>query len=196
MTSDEIVVSFKGPFSWTKNDKCPNLFRQEVSNLRGLYLWTVPQSERELIYYVGITGRSFHKRMEEHFKEHCAGAYHLNEPEKLRNGNRKCIWPGFFDQTNKKNIAELVENYDNYARIIVDLSHIYRFYLAPLELENRKLERIEAALAMHLYNQPGEVGAFQEKGVIYKARNNDETPFQARFESKANLIGIPDILEV
>ena len=195
MSIDETIVSFDGPFSWAKDEKCPNLFRQNVANKAGLYLWTVPQSEGELIYYVGITERSFKKRMEEHFKEHCAGAYHLNEPEALRNGTRKCLWPGFYDRKDKKGIADIVEIYGAFANIIVDLLHTYRFYLAPLVLETRRLERIEEALMKHLYNQSGKVGSFQEEDILHKPRTDSEIPFNVRFQEVPDLIGIPQIME-
>ncbi|OHD72121.1 MAG: hypothetical protein A2177_06165 [Spirochaetes bacterium RBG_13_68_11] len=104
--------------------------------------------------------------MEEHFKEHCNGAYHLSDPEQLKNGKRYCIWPGSYYRTNRKTPANLVDHCWNLALYIIELVNGYRFYQAPLSATNRIFERIEAALASHLYNQPWQVGAFQEEGIL------------------------------
>ena len=102
--------------------------------------WTIPQAIGGLVYYVGITQRSFGERMAEHFKEHCAGAYHLNDPEMLQKGIRKCVWPGLYDRNYKKTVAELSEHYGALIPLILRLIDLYRFYLAPIETDQRTLE--------------------------------------------------------
>jgi hypothetical protein len=63
--------------------------------------------------------------------------------------------------------------------------------------KSRRLrERIESALALHLYAQPGMVGAFQEEGVHYRPRWPSEEPVQVRFRCGAMLLGVPEWLWV
>lgn len=91
-----LTVPFEGPFSWQGLPGAPSIFESSVGRASGIYLWTVPQDGYELIYYVGETGRTFATRMQEHYKEHAAGFYHLNDADALTQGRRELVWPGLW----------------------------------------------------------------------------------------------------
>jgi len=57
--ADKVTVRFIGPFSWPGAPDAPSVFDVEARQERGIYLWTIPQRDGFLVYYVGETGRSF-----------------------------------------------------------------------------------------------------------------------------------------
>jgi hypothetical protein len=56
--ADKVTVRFIGPFSWPGAPDAPSVFDVEARQERGIYLWTIPQRDGFLVYYVGETGRS------------------------------------------------------------------------------------------------------------------------------------------
>jgi len=84
--------------------------------------------------------------------------------------------------------ATLAPALDDFVRLI-------RFHLAPLTCDTRLRRRIEAALARHLYRQPGIVGQFQDVGIRYAPRVGGEEPIDVRCQSSALLLGLPACLD-
>ncbi len=104
------------------------------------------------------------------------------------------LWPGRYDPEVKTTVSEFINAFGDLAEALVKLARMYRFYLAPLECEKRVRQRIEAALAVHLYRQDGLVGEAQDKGIRYTVRRAEEAPIGVRFESDTVLLGLPDSL--
>lgn len=194
--TEALTVHFLGPFSWGVGDDVPSIYNTDAGRGSGVYLWTVSHEEGELVYYVGMTGRPFAQRMSEHFKEHSSGGYHLNSPEPLRRGVRKCLWPGRYDANTKTTVSEFISRLENLWPAIVDLAKLYRFFVAPMTCSRRVVERTEGAIARWLYAQPGKVGEFQEEGIRYPKRRPDETPMQVSLECPSRLLGLPPVLEI
>lgn len=190
------VVDFAGPFSWPGTDLAPSIFTADVGRKSGVYLWTVRLDHGELVYYVGQTGRSFARRMLEHYREHTSGGYHLYEPEEFSRGRKVPLWSGLYGPGREESIMVFMRRFGEFAQVIADLAFVYRFWVAPLSCEGRLRERIEAAIANHLYAQPGAVGEFQDRGIRYHARYSDEEPVQIAIRCAAHLIGLPDTLWV
>ena len=186
-----LIVPFEGPFSWPGLPGAPCIFEAAVGKGSGIYLWTVPQDSYELIYYVGETGRSFATRMQEHYKEHAAGFYHLNDADALMQGRRVMVWPGLWDVGERPTRASCVEQFPKLAPLIATLSRIYRFYVAPIECPTRLRRRIEAAIARVIAGNPPPVGTFQEEGIRYYVRKPDEAPVNCQFVNGDNLRGLP-----
>ena len=67
--SDEIAISFAGPFSWFGASNAPAVYRADEVRQCGIYLWTVHLPQGYLIYYVGETGGSFKVRLRQHYEE-------------------------------------------------------------------------------------------------------------------------------
>jgi hypothetical protein len=193
---NEFHVSFRGPFSWLGHGDTRSIFNAVEGNSFGIYLWTIKVGEGELVYYVGKTNRSFSQRMREHLKEHLAGFYHVNSPTELMKGERVSFWDGMYLRYNTPQVAELVKFYPTISSHIIELAKTYRFFIAPLEEERRVLERIESALAKHLYEQPGKIGGFQERGLNYRSRIASEQPGIALFNSSIKILGLPESLEM
>jgi hypothetical protein len=171
----------------------PSVFDQRSPDAHGLYLWTVPQHDgKQMVYYVGETGRSFGTRMEEHLKEHLAGFYHLYDPDPFRTGTKKVVWEGHWDVDERRSVDEIVGNYPRLCETISRLTVLYRFFLASFDSEKRVRQRIEAAIALHLYSQAGIVGTFQDKGIRYFPRTEEEEPIRVKVDCPPFLLGMPN----
>jgi hypothetical protein len=190
------AVDFTGPFSWTGTRSAPAIADAEIARRCGVYLWTVHLDQGELVYYVGETGRSFRDRMSEHFREHMSGGYHLYEPSAFREGRKDLLWPGRFGPTGERSVRVFLERFPELAEAMAALAEIYRFYLAPLDCDRRLRERIESALANCLYEQPGLVGEFQDRGINYRTRWDSEEPIRVQFYCNDVLLGLPESLWV
>jgi len=189
---DGVAVSFAGPFSWPGTSDAPSVFDADEARQPGIYLWTVPVRDGHLLYYVGETGRSFGARLLEHYKEHAAAMYHVYSPAEFARGEKVALWPGRFDAVHRKSAKECIANYPQLCEQIRGLTFILRFFLAPLPCEDRIRRRIEAAIAKALYAAPGIVGAFQDQGIRYDSRKNDEEPIGCVITSPVPLLGLPE----
>jgi hypothetical protein len=172
----------------------PSVFQSETGRLAGIYLWTIPLPEGHMIYYVGETGRSFRDRLFEHYREHASCFYHLHSPAEFARGEKRPIWPGRYDPTDRKSVVECIEQYPRLAPYVAELTTLYRFYLAPFPYDARLRRRVEAAIALHLYRSPGSIGAFQERGIRYSPKYPDEEGIVANIRSSVPLLGLPDSL--
>ncbi len=192
--SDEVIVSFTGPFSWPGTPDAPSVFDVEEGRLAGIYLWTVSQHDGYLIYYVGETGRRFSTRLLEHYTEHAAAMYHVYSPAEFACGEKVVLWPGRYDASDRKSARECIANYSQLCEQIGELTFTLRFFLAPLSCERRTRRRIEAAIADVLYAAPDIVGTFQEQGIRYHPRRDDEEPIGCVISAPVPLLGLPDRL--
>lgn len=190
------VVEFSGPFSWLGTEFAPAVSGADIAKKCGVYLWTVATPHGELVYYVGETGRSFEVRMTEHLREHLSGGYHLYDPGDFERGRKTQLWPGRFGKTRGNWPDEFVRRYEALAPAVVGLVKVFRFYLAPLVCERRLRERIEAAIAGHLDRQPDMAGDFQDTGIRYQGRRDDEEPVEFRVCAPPTIVGVPETLIV
>lgn len=191
-----VQLRFVGPFSWPGTSDAPSVFDTGESRHGGVHVWTVPQPAGHLVYYVGETGKSFAQRMLEHHSAHASGFYRVYSPAALAHGVKVPIWPGRFDPAGPKTGADCVKRYADLAPYLVELSRLYRFFLAPARLETRLRRRVEAALAGALYAAPGRIGAFQDRGIRYAARRAEEEPIACGITSSEPLLGVPTHLLV
>jgi len=188
----EIPVSFCGPFSWPGAPDAPSVFDVEEGHKAGIYLFTIPLPHGYLIYYVGETGREFRVRLCEHYKEHASAMYHIYSPAEFAHGEKRLLWPGRYDSTNRKSARECIENYARLCESIREMAFMFRFFLAPLSCEDRNRKRIEAAIALGLYRAPGIVGTFQDEGIRYEPKWNSEEPIECVVTSPIPVLGLPD----
>ena len=192
--TEKVTLHFIGPFSWPGTPDAPSVFNIQARQERGIYLWTVPQRDGYLIYYVGETGRSFQLRLLEHYKEHAACMYHVYSPAEFARGEKICLWPGHYDPGDRKSAVECIAQYSKLCAPIRELTQLYRFFLAPLSCEERIRRRIEAAIAGVLYAAPGTPGAFQNGGIRYHPRREAEEPIGCINTCPVPLIALPERL--
>ena len=193
---DELKITFEGPFSWSGFEEAPCILDVPEGQEAGVYLWTVPQDDHELICYVGQTGRAFGKRMVEHYKEHASGFYHLNSVPEFQRGVRVALWPGLWDSNNRATVPDCIRFAIQNAPLVQRLAMTYRFYLGPVDGSRRLRERIEGAIATALYSSPPPIGTFQELGIRYRPRKPTEEPLSCDISAPKSLLGLPTHLQV
>jgi hypothetical protein len=139
MAELSISVSFQGPFSarpGTLEIDVPN----ELKRLAGLYLWTVSYEGGYLVNYVGKTKRPFSARFRDHRNWYRDGKDIL-DPDCMPKGEN---W--------------LVENPT--PELIIRFLACYRVFLAPLDVDDATLVRIESAIIQKLLSAGGKCSDF------------------------------------
>ncbi len=191
-----ISVDFKGPFAWFNADSVQSIFEVAEGKKSGVYLWTVTSPEGELVYYVGETGRSFAQRMEEYLRDQLSGMYHIYDPNIFPNGEKRMLWPGTFDKKHPAKLVDFVAYLPALVEPLIGFVQVMRFHLAALDTEDRIRKRIESALADHFYKQNGIVGAFQDEGIHYDRRSEQESPLLVTIRASTTIRGLPGSLTV
>jgi hypothetical protein len=194
--NSELVVEFQGPFSWVESSAEGSIFYSEVSKLPGVYLWTVGTPNGYLVYYVGETGVNFHTRMRDHYKEQLSGMYHIYDPELFSLGEKRELWRGVYGKGGERDFYKFLDILPSLVHSLIRFVSIIHFYVAPMNCERRLRKRFEAALANHLYRQPGVLGAFQDKGIRYELRRNSEDPIKVNINCPQEVLGIPTVLHI
>jgi hypothetical protein len=191
--SDEITISFGGPFSWHGTRDAPAVYDAAVAPKAGIYLWTVPLPDGHLIYYVGETGNRFGVRLRQHYKELAAARYHIYSAREFAFGEKIALWQGRYDPVGRKSDDECRANCARLSERIREMALVIRFFLAPLSCDTRIRRRVEAAIALPLFDAPGKIGTFQDRGSVrYHRRTNSEEPVACVASSPVLLLGLPE----
>ena len=185
----EINLNIKGPFSLFGNSDFDYFFNSPFIKDKGIYLWTVPYNNSELVYYVGETGRNFEIRMTEHIQNYLSGEYGINEPEQLKKGKRVRIWEGTW---RGEKVENFLSKYEEFIPKIFELLKLYRFYLIPMNFETNLRKRIEGELCKHLFDQGGIIGNFQESDFRYTLPKIDSEPIKVMIECNSKILGLPE----
>ncbi len=194
--TDSLHVDFEGPFGWFDDADVPALGQVSVGRRAGVYLWTVPIGNGELVYYVGQTGRSFCLRMTKHLSQQLSGMYHIYEPNAFASGVKRVLWKGMYESTREKGLGEFVNRLPTLVTSLVGFVRLMCFRVAPLDCDARVRTRIEAALSRHLRDQPEPVGPFQDNGIRYVHRRSDEEPILITCSPIEGILGLPATIEV
>lgn len=189
----EINLNIKGPFSLFKNAKFDYFFNSPVIKDKGIYLWTVPYKDSELIYYIGETGRNFEIRMVEHIQNYLSGEYGINEPKKMKKGHRERIWEGLWRGAKFEVFISL---YKELVPKILELLSLLRIYLIPTDCKTNLRKRIEGEISKHLFDQGGLVGNFQEPDYRYQLREISNGPLKIKLSFEPNILGLPGELTI
>jgi len=191
MASQRYEIRWYGPYSWygTKDD---SFFIQPVSKKSGVYLLAIPFKNGYLTYYVGETGRPFATRLIEHARYYLHGLYRIFDPRQFAEGKKELVWGGMWKPGTKgpRRMLEFLNRYSELSPLIYEFLGMLKIFVAPLDVEKRIRERIEAAIANRLYQQPGVVGKFQDDDIKYRPRRTDEEPFSVRMGSFETILGL------
>jgi len=192
---DTVVLDFHGPFSWTAEEPEDSVLYTAVAEQHGIYMWGFPAEQKHLIVYVGITSRSFRRRMQEHLENQMAGQYNVYYPDKLRHGNAdRYAWRGIFGSAARKDISKFLCP----DILLANLEHVrqVRFFLAPLEhTAHREMERIEAAISASLEKQGGLAAAVKEKFNVSPSLPGEEE-FLVTIPRSDDFLGLPREIRV
>jgi hypothetical protein len=192
---ETIELKFSGPYAWLPGLSAPSLGEVELGTSPGIYLWTVPSTVGELVYYVGETSRSFARRMDEHLAEQLSGRYRIYNPEAFLRGEKDLLWRGVYGRGAQPNVSGFVDKLPTWAPSLVEFVRSIRFHVAPTTCSDRSRRRIEAALANRLQEQKGLIGEFQEEDVRYVPRRAEEEPITVNIAWQQKPLGVPEQLE-
>lgn len=184
-----IDVFFHGPYSWDPGDGQACLYDAPVARQRGIYLWTVPHGDGFLAHYVGMTGSSFVRRMEDHRRSMIACEYRVYEPAEFRSGVLRTRWPGCFG-SDRRSVRECHEHVEALLPEQMEVIRAIRFFVAPMEISRRLMERIEATLDATIRSGAGTAGSFLEQ-VRMKPRRESEPPVSCRVRASRAIHGLP-----
>jgi hypothetical protein len=186
-----------GPFSWISPfaDAPPRIFDVPESTKCGVYLFTVPTAEGNLIYWVGQTSQPVRARLATHSREFLAGTYNILDMARLREGQRAVLWPGLWW---RKESADRYEEYLLRAGEVAPLTltqlRSTHIFMVPTPKDRRFLARVEASIVSTLYADP-EVGPILDRGYSLAPRWETEDPVQVRLNGPS-FRGLPSVLYV
>ena len=189
MKNDHIYLQFSGPFILCGNDGIL-LFKEEISQRAGIYLWSVNIDAEFLVDYVGETGQSFSQRMKDHMIQCLGGNYRICEPLLFSQGKRELIWNGLWQKEVRDCIPDFVDNYIELAPKIKEYLELLRVFVAPIETTPRIRRRIEGAMAFSLREQPSPVGTFIGDAIRYSRRSVDEEPIEVSISCSHRILGL------
>ena len=190
MSNETLNLSWKGPFKWI-NLGSNSIFASPEGKLSGIYVWTIPFQESYLTHYVGETKRTFCKRLIEHTKEYLSGVYHVYDPDLFLKGEKEAVWEGMFGNVPERKIEVFLHKYPELAPQIQKFVSLFEIFLIPMKEEKRIVQRVEAAIANHLYKQEGVIGFFQDSGVSYCPKWDEEEPITVILEGSIPILGFP-----
>jgi len=191
MINKDFILRFEGPFGLTKN-KWPVLFEHPFAKESGLYLWAVPYIQGGyLVTYVGETGKTFGRRMKDHFIQTVGGNYRICDPDLLVKGETKVLWNGLWRKGTRDKLSEYLEKLEELAPIIQKGLQTEIVFLALIKSDRRLRQRIEGAIAGHIKSQAPPILSVLPQDVRYYQRSADEEAVNVFIECSCNIHGLP-----
>lgn len=204
MEDSIIKIKFHGPFKLMATDST-SIFSKKVAFEKGIYLFTFPNKNLNYVYYVGMTATEFAKRLSQHLENYLIGGYNFHDPKFFVNGKNKEGFKGWMwlktktdgktQEEGKKEYAERCE--EGLGLKMLKFLENMQIYVAPLDKDQRTLERIEAEIALYLNEQLGLSGEqsemvrnSQEKGVVYRPTREKEEAFTFIIENNEKFVGL------
>ena len=170
MMNHEISLELFGPFKWRE------LFSQPKASERGVYLWTAPYKGQFLVYYVGETGgvkrpKSFARRFVEHTQHQLNGVWGICDSSEFVKGHKKYVWQG---SENPTKVVEFLERYYELSKAAIDFLEVIQIFLIPMnDVDEPTRKRVEALIAMALYNKERVTQDFQDENLF--SRSNPQS---------------------
>ena len=190
---DTPQIDFSGPYGICSQHQ-RLLFAESISGTAGIYLWTVRTPSGFIAEYVGQTGESFAKRTKDHMVQTFGGNYRICDALLMREGKAKVIWPGLWRKGTRDNMLEFGQRYLELAPLIWDYLRTIEVFLAPVDADRRFRERVEGAIARHIWDQPPPACNLLPRDVRYKQRRGEEAPVSLRLRCSEEILGIPSVL--
>lgn len=148
-----IEVTWEGPYGWPGFESANSL--RPIPNIPGVYLQTFEYQGGYLIYAAGITRRSVRTRFRDHTRKYMNGEYNVLDIDAAQRGGRKEVWHGW------DYAREHREEFEERKSLIIDAVRKqltgFRIFVADVGIQPRILERIEASIMRHLYQQPSPI---------------------------------------
>jgi hypothetical protein len=192
-----IQLNWVGPYPLFDSSG-KSVFDQKEMEESGIYLFTVAYENGYLVDYVGETGQSFRQRLTEHVRGYLGGEYRIYEASSYTESDNKLIWGGTWLRDRRDRMGEFIARYDELAPRISEYIKLFQIFLCPTKLEHRLRQRVESAVALSLYEQPGLIGSFQgpETRISYRPKRDDEISIKVKMQMPAKILGLTPELDV
>lgn len=191
-----INTTIIGPFKWLSQGE-DFIFSNPYAFKKGVYFFTAPFGESNLVYYVGETKKTFAERLSEHLKAYLTGTYHIYDADSFIKGKKELVFTGWGNMSSKEDgKIEYIDNIGRYAPEMFSLVSKMGLFIMPVDESKRILQRIESAISIYLSKQPPPVGNFQDAGIRYIPRRLDEEPIMIEITNHKILFGLPEKLQV
>jgi hypothetical protein len=192
-----IQLSWVGPYP-LYHSSGKSVFDQKEIGESGIYLFTVAYEDGYLVDYVGETGQSFRQRLTDHVRGYLGGEYRIYEASSYTESDSKPIWGGTWLRDRRDSMGEFIARYDELAPRISEYIKLFQIFLCPTKLEHRLRQRVESAVALGLYEQPGLIGSFQapETRKSYRPKRDDEISIKVKMQVPAKILGLTPELDV
>lgn len=176
-----------GPYSWPQFEMKSNL--PPLPKHPGIYLWTVKYLNGYLIYAAGITRRLIPTRFREHTRKYIAGDYNVLNISSMQQGVRKEVWHGWGWSLEKR--AAFAEQRLAILHAVEEQLSGFCIFVANIGTAPRLLERFEAAIMNHLYQEASPFCDIPDKGMMLAPRWKDEPPIIVENSCKSILHRLP-----
>jgi hypothetical protein len=140
-----VRLEWRGPYNLDGLEG-ESVFTAPDAGRSGIYLIGVEVGEGLRAEYVGETGRSFLARLTEHTCNYLGGFYRIWKPERLVLGEKDPLWGGLWKKDCKDLMPKFLADHQRYSAAARELVRLHRIFLAPVDLEKRERQRVEAAL--------------------------------------------------
>ncbi|MBY6293873.1 hypothetical protein GLU60_00585 [Nanohaloarchaea archaeon H01] len=145
-----------------------------------------------MVTYVGITGRNFAKRMQEHLQCYLSGEYGTYDFEALKQGKTERTYPGTYRDAD---IEEFIENHQEIFTKLKEYLYNTEIFLIPLNRGKQFRENLESAIADEIRNSSN-TGDLPLSGSPKQDYEPDEESETIEIDTEINFIGLPTNLEV
>ncbi len=183
----------QGPFSLLTTTEMPCVLEVGAAAQSGIYLFSIEHEGRDLVHYVGETGRSFAQRLREHLFAYLNGTYNVYEPEAFAAGQLDQIWEGMLSWSAGLRAGEFLARSDELMPAMRANLHRIRLWLLATDVDRRTRRLMETAIARHLMDQAAPIGTFHEP-IKYEYRGPDEPSIEFAIDMHAQFIGMPPTL--
>lgn len=161
------VLTFYGPFTFTRGQN--HLFSTDFVKNEGIYIWTI-KDEVDKINYVHYIGETvcFGRRQRQHLIQITGLNYRIIDADFARQGLQKIVWNGMAGNKKRYAAADLLENYNEVSKKVVDYIGLINVYFAPTTFALRLRRHIENCIGWNFRSKYPELQKFYpEESHVY-----------------------------
>lgn len=185
-------ISVKGSFGYVETEDLTSVKNSDYADKTGVYIWAIPVEDGYMVTYVGITGRNFAKRTQEHLQCYLSGDYGTYKLQALKQGRTERIFPGICRDAD---IEEFIENHQEIFTKLKEYLYNTEIFLIPLNRGKQFRENLESAIADEIRNSSN-TGDLPLSGSPKQDYEPDEESETIEIDTDVNFIGLPTNLEV
>jgi hypothetical protein len=189
-----MTIAFDGPHLLC-NESQDVLAECPQRKAAGIFLTAVLVGDGYCITHLGQTGTSFYQRLREHVIQTLGGNFRICDPTALVRGETRVLWNGLWRTGTHTKLPEFLRDGPRLFEAARQCFKLEKVFVAPLTAGERLRKRIEGAIANVIRKDPVASSLFPPD-VRCLGRLTTETPIPIRIVTHANILGLPDNLEI